>query len=139
MGQSTIPPTPEGIDLTGKTIIITGGNAGLGYEAARQFLALNASRVILAVRSRTKGLEAASALKDTYPAATVEVFDLDLDDYQSGLQFAQKVKTEVKELDILLNNGGVNIMSYQKSKSRHERVMQGMQASDHLVGGRQPC
>lgn len=139
MGQSTIPPTPEGTDLTGKTIIITGGNAGLGYEAARQFLALNASRVILAVRSRTKGLEAASALKDTYPAATVEVFDLDLDDYQSGLQFAQKVKTEVKELDILLNNGGVNIMSYQKSKSRHERVMQGMQASDHLVGGRQPC
>lgn len=139
MGQPLIPPTPEGTDLTGKTIIITGGNAGLGYEAARQFLALNASRVILAVRSRTKGLEAASALKDTYPAATVEVFDLDLDDYQSGLQFAQKVKTEVKELDILLNNGGVNIMSYQKSKSGHERVMQGMQASDHLVGGRQPC
>lgn len=139
MGQPLIPPTPEGTDLTGKTIIITGGNAGLGYEAARQFLTLRASRVILAVRSRTKGLEAASALKDTYPAATIETFDLDLDDYQSGLQFAQKVKTEVKELDILLNNGGVNIMSYQKSKSGHERVMQGMQASDHPVGGRLSC
>lgn len=44
---------------------------------------------------------------------------------QSGVRFAQRVKQEVKELDILLNNAGMNVMEYQKSKSGHERVMQG--------------
>lgn len=130
MGQQRIPPTPEGTDLSGKTVIVTGGGSGMGFEAARQFLTLNAARVILAVRSSAKGQEAISALKadaavqKANPDASIEAFPLDLDDYQSGLQFAQKVKSEVKELDILLNNGGVNIMNYQKSKAGHERVMQ---------------
>lgn len=106
----------------------------MGFEAARQFLALNASHIILAVRSRAKGQGAASVLKDAYPDATIQVFELDLDDYQSGLQFAQRVKREVKELDILLNNGGVNIMKYQKSKSGHERVMQGVNSAEPCIG-----
>jgi len=103
----------------------------MGFEAARQFLTLKASRVIVAVRSKAKGQEAVSALranaevKKANPDAIIEAFELDLDDYESGLRFAQKVKAEVKELDILLCNGGVNIMNYQKSKSGHERVMQG--------------
>jgi len=132
MGQPIIPPTPAGTNLAGKTVIITGGNAGMGYEAARQFLVLNAARVIIAVRSRTRGQEAISTLranpevKQANPDAIIEVFELDLDDYESGVKFSEKVKQEVSELDILLLNGGVNIMKYQRSKSGHERVMQGM-------------
>lgn len=132
MGQPKIPPTPPGTSLAGKSIIITGGNTGLGFEAARQFLTLKASTVIIAVRSTTKGQEAIAALKANLdlkkvnPDARIHAFELDLDDYESGLAFTQKVKAEVKELDILLCNGGINIMSYQKSKSGHERVMQGM-------------
>lgn len=131
MGQPPIPPTPAGTDLSGKTIIVTGGNAGMGYEAARQFLVLQAARVILAVRSRQKGQEAVSALranpevKKANPSGTVEMMPLDLDDSQSALEFVTKVKAEVPELDVLLCNGGVNIMKYQTSKSGHERVMQG--------------
>lgn len=131
MGLPYIPLTPEGTDLTGKTIIVTGGNAGLGYESARQFLILKASRVILAVRTRSKGQEAVSALradpavKEANPEATIEVFELDLDDYQSAIKFAEQVKHEVKELDILLNNGGTVFSKFQTSKSGHERVMQG--------------
>ena len=112
MGQPQIPPTPPGTSLAGKTIIITGGNAGMGFEAARQFLTLKASTVIIAVRSKTKGEEAVSALradlevKKINPDATIRVFELDLDDYESGLAFARKVKAEVKELDVLLCNGG---------------------------------
>lgn len=128
--QAPIPPTPDGTNVTGKTIIITGGNSGLGFEAARQFLLLGASRVILACRSMDRGREAVAALKSdlevqkTNASALVEAFELDLDDYQSGLRFANKVKQDVKELDILLNNGGVVLMGYQKSKSGHERTMQ---------------
>lgn len=131
MGQPTIPPPPANISVASKTIIITGGNSGLGFEAARQFLVLGAHRVILAVRSPSRGQEAVVALRadaevqQANPDAIVEVFELDLDDYESGLRFAQKVKSEVKELDVLLNNAGVFLMQFQKSKSGHERVMQG--------------
>jgi NAD(P)-dependent dehydrogenase (short-subunit alcohol dehydrogenase family) len=131
MGQPHIPPTPIEASLSGKTIIVTGGNAGLGYEAARQYLTLGASRVILACRSISKGQEAASTLradptvKKSNPDALIEVFELDLDDYKSGLRFSNKVKDEVKELDILLNNGGQVVLGYEKSKNNHERNMQG--------------
>ncbi|RFU76891.1 hypothetical protein TARUN_5341 [Trichoderma arundinaceum] len=131
MGQPPIPPTPSGVNLSGKTIIITGGNAGLGYEAAKQFLTLGASHVILACRSISKGQEAVSALradptvKQSNPDALIEVFELDLNDYQSGLRFSNKVKSEVKELDILLNNGGQVVMDYRMSKNNHEQNMQG--------------
>ena len=131
MGQPAIPPTPAGTDLSGNTVIVTGANAGLGFEAARQFLALKASRVIIAVRNKEKGAEAVSQLssdltiKDNNPSATIENWQLDLDDYGSALAFVDRVKAELKELDILLNNGGVNLMNYEASKSGHERVMQG--------------
>jgi len=131
MGQPRIPPTPADTSLSGKTAIITGGNAGLGLEAARQFLTLGAARIILACRSLARGNDAVTTLRadpavsNTNPKAVIEVFELDLDDYQSGLRFSQRVKDEVSELDILLNNGGVGLIKYEKSKSGHERDMQG--------------
>lgn len=131
MGQSLIPPTPEGATLAGQTIIITGGGSGLGFETARQFLTLKASRVIIAVRSTSKGQEAVAALKANpavkaaNPNAVVEAFELDLEDYESGLRFTQRIKSEVKELDILLCNGGITVIGYHPSKSSHEITMQG--------------
>jgi NAD(P)-dependent dehydrogenase (short-subunit alcohol dehydrogenase family) len=130
MGQPLIPPTPEGTNAAGKTIIITGGNAGLGLEAARQFLLLGCSRMILACRSVTRGQEAAAslradpAIRKANPSAIVDVFELDLDDYMSGLRFAQQVTYSLTELDILLNNGGMASMRYETSASGHERTMQ---------------
>lgn len=132
MGQPKIPPTPAGTSLAGKTAIITGGNSGLGLEAARQYLILGAARVIIACRSVAKGKTAAESLRADRavakhnPDAVIDVFELDLDDYQSGLRFAQKVKNEVPELDILMNNGGMAIVKLELSKSGHERHMQGM-------------
>lgn len=109
----------------------------MGYEAARQYLTLGANRLILACRSVAKGEEAAASLradptvKRSNPDASIEVFELDLDDYQSGLRFSNKVKNEVKELDILLNNGGQVALDYTKSKSNHERNMQGKGNRSH--------
>jgi NAD(P)-dependent dehydrogenase (short-subunit alcohol dehydrogenase family) len=131
VGQPRIPPTPAGTSMAGQTVIVTGGNSGLGFETARQFLTLQASRVIIVVRSESKGQEAISALradpavKAANPSAKVEAFLLDLEDYQSGLRFAQRVKKEVPELHVLLCNAGMNILRYETSKSGHEMVMQG--------------
>ncbi|KAF9244306.1 hypothetical protein DTO013E5_5855 [Penicillium roqueforti] len=130
MGQPSIPPTPTSASAAGKTAIITGGNTGIGYEVARQLLLLKASRVIITVRSTSKGQEAVASLrahpevKKANPTATIEFFHLDLDDFQSGVEFAKKIRAEVSELHILICNGGVNLISYEASKSGHERVMQ---------------
>ncbi|KAK0511058.1 hypothetical protein JMJ35_006610 [Cladonia borealis] len=111
MGQPPIPPTPAGTSLTGQTVIVTGGNAGLGLEAARQYITLNASRVILACRSISKGEEAAKYLsthptvKSTNPGVEIRVMALDLDDETSVVNFASKVKKELDALDVLLLNG----------------------------------
>ncbi|PWY82110.1 putative short-chain dehydrogenase [Aspergillus heteromorphus CBS 117.55] len=130
MPQSSIIPTPAGTSLKGKTCLITGANTGIGLEIARQLLALNASRVIITSRDVSKGQAAVAALrKDSEvtsknPTAIVETFHLDLDDYRSVMKFCEQVKGEVRELDILICNGGTNIMDFQRSKTGHERVMQ---------------
>ncbi|GLI76124.1 hypothetical protein PoHVEF18_004395 [Penicillium ochrochloron] len=123
-------PIPPGTSLAGKTVLITGGNSGLGLEFARQSLTLKASRVIITVRYQAKGdgalayLRADPEVQATNPDARLEYFHLDLDDYESGLDFVSKVYTEVPELDILLCNGGTNIFKYEVSKSGHERLIQ---------------
>ena len=132
MFQPRISPTPDGTNLNGQTIIITGGNSGLGLEAARQFLTLGVFRLILACRSRARGDEAVATLradpnvKKANSKAVIEVFELDLSDYQSGLRFTEKVKKEVTELDVLLNNGGQVGPTFEKASSGHEKNMQGM-------------
>ncbi len=138
MGQPVIPPTPEGTSVAGKTILITGGNAGLGLEAARQFLLLGCARLILACRSLSRGEAAAASLRAdpavaaTNPAAVITVLELDLDDYQSGQRLAHKVTATVPELDILLNNGGIASMRYETSRSGHERTLQ-VNAYTHML------
>lgn len=129
--REPLPSIPVGTSLAGKTVIVTGGNSGIGWEFARQTLVLNASRVIITTRSEAKGRAAIAALRNdpeiqsANATARLEFFDLDLDDYDSGQEFVQRVKNEVPELDILLCNGGVNFFNYQTSKSGHERIMQG--------------
>lgn len=130
-----IPLTPEGTSLAGKTALVTGGNKGLGFEVARQFLLLNVSRLIITARDEAKGRAAVAALKsdpeviaassqdETKPK--IEFFLLNLDDYQSGVLFTRKVNAEVRELHILVLNAGINIFEYQTSKTGHETIMQG--------------
>lgn len=138
--QPTIPSTPEGTTLKGRTIIITGGNRGLGREAARQCILLHASRVIITTRSSAIS-EAAIAALNADPEVqaiksntVLEAFELDLNDYQSGLVFSQRVKREVKELDILLCNAGANISKWGLSKSGHEQLMQGTNPRNSKAG-----
>ncbi|OKL57094.1 hypothetical protein UA08_07577 [Talaromyces atroroseus] len=121
--QLPVPPTPPGTTVQGKTILITGGNSGMGFEAARQFLSLKASRIIITARDKTRGENAVAALRREFApnskneSPVIEFFDLDLDDYQSALRFCDKVKKDVPYLDVLVCNGGVSLMEYQTINS----------------------
>ena len=46
-------------DLTGKTVVVTGANMGLGFEAAKHLARMNPKKLIIAVRSQEKGEETA--------------------------------------------------------------------------------
>ncbi|HSP53452.1 MAG TPA: oxidoreductase [Cryobacterium sp.] len=85
-------------DLAGKTVIVTGGNSGIGLEAARAFAARDA-RVILAVRDESKGRAAAATI-----AGTIEVRRLDLADLASVRAFAAGWTGDIH---VLVNNAGI--------------------------------
>ena len=85
-------------DQSGRTIVVTGANSGIGKEAARE-LAAHGARVILAVRNAEKGKAAASDM-----GGDVEVRPLDLADLSSVRSFAE---TWEGDLDTLVNNAGV--------------------------------
>jgi NAD(P)-dependent dehydrogenase (short-subunit alcohol dehydrogenase family) len=83
--------------FTGRTVVITGANSGLGAVTARELSRVGA-QVILAVRNTGKGEAAARAM-----TGDVEVRQLDLQDLASVRQFADGVDT----VDVLINNAGV--------------------------------
>ena len=73
------PPYPA-YDFTGQTVIVTGSNTGLGLEAARHFARLNCAKLILAVRTKSKGEEAKESILASTKRTSdcIEVWDLDL-------------------------------------------------------------
>lgn len=81
---------PETTDLTGKTVMVTGSNTGLGYRACRQFLSLGLSRLVMAVRSVERGEAAAAVLRGDFPGAAVDVWELDMGSYESVLRLARR-------------------------------------------------
>lgn len=116
---------PSGLDLSGQVAIITGANAGLGFESARQLLALNLSHLILAVRSVEKGQQAAEKLHQQRPSAQIDVWQLDMCSYESITTFSKRVETQLSRLDIALLNAGLVTPDFRSVKETgHEESMQ---------------
>lgn len=111
--------------LSKQTAIVTGSNTGLGYEASRQLLDLKLSRLIMAVRSLDKGEQAASRLRQQYPRATIDVWQLNMSSYDSIQAFARRVESQLDRIDIVLLNAGVIRMDFHTVKSTgHEEQVQ---------------
>jgi NAD(P)-dependent dehydrogenase (short-subunit alcohol dehydrogenase family) len=117
-----------GTSLAGKVAIVTGGNTGLGYEASRQLLNLNLSHLILAVRSVDKGQAAAKKLRSETKGsekAKIEVWRLDMSDYDSIQTFARRVDSDLPRVDYALLNAGIMSMNYNKDAlTGHEEIFQ---------------
>lgn len=117
-------PVPAGTSLAGQTAIITGANIGLGLETSRQLLQLGLSRLIVAVRSESKGNEAAAGLRATFPNAAIEVWLVDMASYESVKSFANKCET-LEHIDIAILNAGLQGGSYTCIEATgHEQCVQ---------------
>lgn len=121
---------PPRIDLTGKVAIVTGANAGIGLETVRQLLFLNAATVVLAVRSIEKGEAARSLLladesiRLVKKAPDIRVMKLDMADYQSAWEFANRIKVALPALHILILNAAVANLPWSKTSSGHDQITQ---------------
>ncbi|MCB9301900.1 MAG: SDR family NAD(P)-dependent oxidoreductase [Lewinellaceae bacterium] len=100
-------------DLSGKVIIVTGGNSGLGYESVKAF-AEKGAEVILASRSLEKGQAAKAEIGNT--KGKIVVMPLDLMDFASIKDFAEQFKQNYSRLDVLLNNAGIMTTPYFLTK-----------------------
>lgn len=105
------PPSPRH-SFAEQTIVVTGSNTGLGLEAARHFYRLNCARLILAVRTVTKGQKAKEELVESVPTRSdpdaIEVWELDQSSTASTLAFIDRVKTELARVDVVVENAGIN-------------------------------
>lgn len=90
----------------GKTILITGANSGLGFQATK-VLSNKGAHIIMTARNLQKGKEALEAIKKESPNAKLDLMQLDLADFHSIRKFSEEFHSKYSKLDVLVNNAGV--------------------------------
>ncbi|KAL8647217.1 MAG: hypothetical protein Q9226_006521 [Calogaya cf. arnoldii] len=124
------PPSQPTTSFKNRTILVTGANCGLGFEAALKFVQLGAKSVILACRTPSKGEMAKSEIETRTGCAkdVMRVMELDMSSYASIQGFVDQLRTETEDqglgLDVALLNAGVIQFEYQKSEEGWEQTLQ---------------
>lgn len=103
----------------GRIVIVTGSSSGIGYETAR-VLANKQASVIIAVRNLDKGNKALAKIIQQNKDADVQVMELDLANLASVKNFAENFQKNYSRLDLLINNAGVMIPPYAKTRDGFE-------------------
>lgn len=117
--ETTTDQVLEGIELSGKLALITGGSSGLGAETARAFAAKGA-RVVLTARDLAAGKEVADGIKASTGNQNVEVEELELGSLASIRAFAGRFLAKHDALQILVNNAGVMACEFDKTSDGFE-------------------
>ena len=92
-------------DQTGRTVVVTGGNAGLGYFTAEQLVSAGA-HVVLAARDQNRADAAVRSLRGVVPAASVDTLPLDLSSLASVREAGARLG-DYDRLDGLVLNAGI--------------------------------
>jgi len=105
--------------MEGETVVVTGANSGLGYEATKAFAEADAT-VVMACRSEERGEQAATEIRRTVRGGNLEVRECDLADLDSVAAFAEGVREEADGVDVLCNNAGVMAIPRQETADGFE-------------------
>lgn len=123
--QYTPPTDPRGISFAGKTVVLTGATSGLGYEAAIKFLNLGVESLVIGSRSLERGNRTKEALERyTNRPNVIQVWELEMNSFQSVMSFASRVNSELRRLDVALLNAGLWNREYTKSPEGWEETLQ---------------
>ena len=106
---------PSLSSLSGKTLLITGANSGIGFAAAKAAVAAGAARVIVAGRDGARVAAAAAALGPTAVGEVVDVSSL-----ASVDAFVSRISAGTSHIDILINNAGVFVPPHSQTADGFE-------------------
>jgi NAD(P)-dependent dehydrogenase (short-subunit alcohol dehydrogenase family) len=127
MATSPTAPAPEpttlevveGVDLTGKTCLITGASAGLGKESARA-LAKTGAHVILAARNPEALRDAQTWIRAEVPNASTSIVELDLTSLAGIRTAAAAIQVLAPAIHVLMNNAGVMFTPFGRTSDGFE-------------------
>ena len=117
-------------NLTDKTIVITGANAGIGKAAAIQMAGLGAT-VVMACRSSERATKALSDIRSESKSEKVELLVVDLSSQESIHQFAAEYKRRFNRLDVLIHNAA-NFVQTQKQPVLTSDHVETIFATNHI-------
>ena len=106
-------------DQSGRVVVVTGSNTGIGYHTAA-VLAYRGAHVVLAVRNLEKGNTALSRIVAASPGADVTLQALDLSSLDSVRTAADALRSAYPRIDLLINNAGVMYTPKQVTKDGFE-------------------
>ncbi|KAF2428849.1 NAD(P)-binding protein [Tothia fuscella] len=119
-GKPPFNPETDISDLSGKVIIVTGGNTGLGKETIMELVKHKPKRVFLAARTASKAEAAISEIKAMTPDANVTHLSLDLMSFDSIKNASSQFQSQSDRLDVLLNNAGIMATPPAKTTEGYE-------------------
>lgn len=108
--------------LKNKTVLITGGNSGIGLEVIK-YCAYLKMNIILTVRSPSKGEKTVKEITSLYPKVDIRYLILDTSSIESINQFVNKIKDEKIDFDYFYSNAGTFNLPKELTKDGYERVI----------------
>jgi NAD(P)-dependent dehydrogenase (short-subunit alcohol dehydrogenase family) len=106
-------------DMSGKVVVITGGNAGIGKETAVG-VARTGARVVITARDERRGQAAWKEIRERTGSQDVDVMALDLASLASIRSFAADFRDRYDRLDVLVNNAGCLLSKRQETEDGFE-------------------
>jgi NAD(P)-dependent dehydrogenase (short-subunit alcohol dehydrogenase family) len=105
-GRTTSEEIVAGLDLTGRTIVVTGTSTGLGFEAARVLAGVGAE-IVMVARNPSKNAEAAARIKAVQPDAKLALYTMNLGEMASVRRGAAEILAAHPKIHALINNAGI--------------------------------
>jgi NAD(P)-dependent dehydrogenase (short-subunit alcohol dehydrogenase family) len=109
--------------MDGRTVLVTGGNTGIGKETAVA-LAREGARVVFTTRDAVKGEGARAEIRERSGNDSVAVMELDLARFASVREFRARFADEHDRLDVLVKNAGLMLVSRRETVDRYEMTFQ---------------
>ncbi|KAK4550786.1 hypothetical protein LTR36_000366 [Oleoguttula mirabilis] len=113
-------PEKDISSLSGKVILVTGGNTGLGKETILQLAKHNPKEIFLAARTPSKAEAAIEDIKKAVPNSNISFLQLDLTSFSAVKKAADDFKARSDRLDILINNAGIMAVPWSTTKEGYE-------------------
>ena len=123
-GNNTFDPNKEIPDLSGKTFIVTGGSAGIGYGICAHLLQHNLAKLYLLGNKEQHLSEAEEGLAKFGDTSKIETIQVDLQDLCQTDRVAKDLASRLTQLDGLVCNAGIGVGEYSETADGIDAHMQ---------------